>query len=189
MSGDDDWFERLRAKPGPGQSPRGHRLLDELRAAIRHKNEATEVRHDGPRELERLLFRLHSERLLDVPSKAAWTRTMPLSAVALVVAGLAVTTIWRTGWFAPEVEAPVMRGGANLQVMDVADPEAAAQEVAKRLQTLGITVERYAVGKSVGLAATVPADDVERVRAALASLNITLPVDRKLKLEFRKTAR
>ena len=191
MADDDEWLERLRAARNAGQSPREHRLLDELRTAIRHKNEATEVRHDGARELERLFFRLRSERLLDVPSRAAWKRTMPLSAVALVVAGFAVTMIWRSGLFSSENgnEAPVMRGSDALQIISVADPDAAAQEVVARMQMLGIAVERYSVGTSVGLTTTIPAADIERARSALAPLNVALPANGKLRLEYRKAAR
>jgi hypothetical protein len=189
MADDDDkWLARLRGKSREAQNVDEQRAAEALRAEIRRVNDTTEVRHDGPRELERLLFRLRKERLLDARSESSWKRALPMSAVAIVVAGIATTMVWQSGLFQPGGDDfPIMRGGAP-QLIDADDPAKAAEQLLATLKKFDIPAQHYEIGTTVGVMAKVPAEKAESVRSALTPLGASLPSSGELRVEFRRKA-
>ena len=189
MADDDDrWLARLRGKSTGAHNLHEQRAAEALRAEIRRINDATEVRHDGLRELERLLFRLRKERLLGARVDSSWKRLLPMSAVAIVVAGVATNMLWQSRTFRPDDgDVLVMRGGTP-QLVDVADPTLAAQQLLDSLKTLDIAAQRYEVGTTIGVAAKVPKEKAAAVRSTLMPLGATLPESGELRLEFRRKA-
>lgn len=186
MTDDDDkWLAGLRGKQAEVQNEREQRVVETLRAEVQRVNETTEVRHDAPRELEGLLFRLRKDRLLDAPSSSTWKRALPLSAAAIVVAGVSVTMLWPGGLFDTGGDGPVMRGDAP-QLVDVDDPGMVAERLVADLRVLGVPVQRYEVGSTIGVTAKVTKGQAASVRAALAPLGVSLPASGEFRVEFRR---
>ena len=183
MADDDDkWLAGLRS--GVSGASSEQRTLQALHDAIRGSNEQTDVRHDGPRELGQLLFRLRRERLLGASSAAPWRRALPLSAAALLVVAVAITWTWPAMFGSGDHDVPVIRGDAP-QIIDVDDADKAAEQLMARLRSLGIVAQRYDVGAIVGVTATVPKASAGAVRSALEPLGAVLPASGELRLEMR----
>jgi hypothetical protein len=183
----DDWLAALRGKHAAGADTGEVERLGALRATIRRANDSTDVRHDGPKELERLLFRLRREHLLDAAAQPPRRSRVPIAVAAVVVAGLAITLLWPAAIFERgEPEPPILRGGGTLQILEADDPRRAAGEVRARLEALAIGVETYEVGAHAGVSARVADDKAARAREVLEPLGVNLPASGDLRVEFRK---
>jgi hypothetical protein len=182
----DDWLAALRGRRAAGADTGAVERLGALRATIRRINDSTEVRHDGPRELERLLFRLRRERLLDTAALPQRRSRVSIAVAAVVVAGLAITMLWPAAIFErSEPEPPILRSGATLQILESHDPRRAAAEVRARLEALAIGVETYEIGGFAGVSARVADDKATRAREVLEPLGVNLPASGDLRVEFR----
>jgi hypothetical protein len=184
----DSWLAALRGKPTRLLPPPEQQQIEALRETIAQTAESTPVRHDGPRELDRLLFRLRKERLLGAPSTLSWRRPFPMAAAAVVVCGVVFTMLRAAGLLGSgELETPpIIRGAHSLQILDVEDPQKAVTDTLARLNALEIPAQRYEVGQSLGVSATVPAARIKAASAALAPLDVALPADGELRVEFRR---
>lgn len=140
---------------------------------------------------ERLLFRLHREKLMG--SSARWQRwTRPVLAVAavIIVAVLVVPIYQASDETVPLAMPPsqigdeviALRGGPRPQLLSADKPGAFAKEIHRELIELGAEVEIYQ--KDLGWVIIAKLSDLEpkRLEKFLGKYQLTAPRDMKLKI-------
>jgi hypothetical protein len=177
---DEAWLRALAGRPGPELPAEARREVDALRRAIGASRDAQAPAADE-RELERLLFRLRRERLLEPASRWTSRTWVPLAAAAVLV--LAVAPVL----YSPEVrrsdDAAAIGSRLEVQIVETADVERALGDIATALREAGIEAHDDAAGR--GLNASIPPDKIEAVRPALEKLGVTVPADGELRVELR----
>lgn len=190
----DAWLDGLRGRAAPGAAAATREQARAQRAAVTDAHAARQAAQpDDPQELQRLLFRLRREGLLGGERASAATRLrLPMAAAAALALGLAITMIGPALWHADD--APVLRGGASVQVIDVdaATLDDTVQRLQSALQGVGAVVS---VSDSVvdpdgratrEVAATVPAPRIGDAARALAPFGLAPPAaDGTLRVELR----
>jgi negative regulator of sigma E activity len=179
MTDEDDWLEGLRGRPRAGSDPKTLWQAEAVRAAI----EAGRIRPeqaapDNDVELQRLLFRLRREGLLD--SKPRWR--VPLAAAAAVLVAVAVSLQLP----APPDDGP-MRGAGVPQVEHVANVAARVSELRATLEAVGAPVVVTPLsGGGQEVAATVPSPSLDEAGRRLAALGLKPPAtDGTFRVEVR----
>ncbi len=178
---DEEWLRALAGRPGVELPADLRREVEALRQAIGRERDASPAAPDE-RELERLLFRLRRERLLEPGSRWTGRTWLPLAAAAVLV--LAVAPVL----FSPDVrrsdDADSIGSRLEIQIVETADVERSLGEIAAALREAGIEPRDAAPGER-GLNASIPADKIDAVRPALEKLGVTVPADGELRLELR----
>jgi hypothetical protein len=181
---DQDWLDALAGKPRPGAAPRTLLEARLLRAVLLEQAQA-EPESDAERQnrLERLLFRLRRQGLLDAPrwSQRAWR--VPLAAAAALMLGIAVVQLvhWQDE-AAPD--APAMRGEDSVRRLVVDDAAQTATAIASALRAEGIDVREYPLGVARGLEVRVAPAQRAGAEAILAPYGIALAPDGRLAIEI-----
>jgi len=184
---DDAWLDALRGQPRPGTDPALLTQVQDLRDALqaqRSSDEASEPPLDDDPGLQRLLFRLRRERLLEL-SQATAARVgwrIPVAAVAVLVLGV-VLVIGQ----APTPEPDTLRGAGDVQVVTVQDVFATRERIEAQLRSSGATLSTVELGQgAVEIAATVPPSGLASVTLALATFGLRAPgADGSLRIELR----
>ena len=186
----DDWLDGLRgrrprADAAPATAAEAQAERDAIAAA-----HAAQSGADDPQELQRLLFRLRREGLLQADGAAAasrWRRRLPLAAAAALALGLAITMIGPGLWQAEE--APVLRSGAAEQTLEVdaAAVDATAQRLLESLRAVGATATITDLGRGAReVAASVPKARLAEAARALEAFGLKPPAaDGTVRVEVR----
>ncbi|MFO1364699.1 MAG: hypothetical protein U1F45_19950 [Burkholderiales bacterium] len=179
---DEAWLRALAGRAAPDLPPESRREVEALRRAIGAARNPNDSAADA-RELERLLFRLRRERLLDPAPRSSSRTWLPLAAAAALV--LALAPMLRS----PDVPRPdgaaAVGSRLEIQIVETPDVERAAAEIAAALRAAGIEPHDAAPGGERGLRASIPPDKIEAARQALEKLGITVPADGELRVELR----
>ncbi|MCE9641456.1 MAG: hypothetical protein K8S22_15155 [Betaproteobacteria bacterium] len=184
--GDDDaWLAALAGRDPAGADAKTvtearamREAMLEARGDVASADDATE------RNLQRLLFRLRKERLLD--DARAPRRWLPYAGIA-VAASLALTTaliVFQRE--APDDDSAVMRGDGT-QTIARADPKASAAALVAVLRDAGLKPTLIEFGDTLTVTADWPAQPDARQRAALAQHGLKPPRDGRLRVEIRRT--
>jgi hypothetical protein len=195
----DHWLDGLRGRDARGAHAATREEARQQRAAIAaahaqrmHGADGDADRGDDPQGLQRLLFRLRREGLLAGEERAAsrWRARLPLAAAAAVALGLSIAIVGPALWQTDE--APVLRGGPALQVLEV-DASAVADTAARVQQALlatGAIVSTLDTGGGAReVAATVPRDRLADAARVLAPFGLSAPAaDGVLRIEVRPRA-
>lgn len=192
MAKDEDqaWLDRLAGRKGDELSDRTRAEADAVRKAIldRQAREAPATATETQAQLEKLLFRLRREKLLEASQPAArrWVFRSPLAAAAMLVIAVGVAFVARE-LIAPPQDPVEMRGIEGPQTVRAADIEKTANEIATALTSAGATVREYPLGLARGIEATIPRDRRAAVLPAITPFGLKLPADDRLVIEVRSS--
>ena len=179
---DDEFFEALAGRPLAELPEEERRRIELLRAAMRAREGSGEAPAATQAGLDRLLFRLRREGLLEKPRSR-----MPYAVAAVLVAGAGLFVLDLASWMRGTVEAPpIMRGDGRLQVIETDDVDARVAVITSALGSRGVKVTTYPLGIHQGLNASVPPDKRGAVAAILKPLGVDLPANGELRLEVRR---
>jgi uncharacterized membrane protein YqiK len=169
----DRWLDGL---VGRGKADAQTRMLHE--ALLRRSERQRAVDNTDDAGLERLLFRLRSERLLEASGgKVRWRPTpmwMGIAASFAVVAIILPTLLGTLNEY-PQDDTERVRSTGAPQRVAVEAPQKAAEAARAKLREIGIAATIEAKAAGVELRAEVPAAQREKTAAALAEWNIKLP--------------
>jgi len=179
---DDAWLRALAGRPDAGLPDEVRREAEALRRALGREPDAPPVAPDE-RELERLLFRLRRERLLEPGSRWTSRTWLPLAAAAVLVLGVAPVLL-SPDFRRPDEDAAI-GSRLDIQIVETADVERSLGEIAAALRAAGIEPDATPSGLHRGLSASIPADKTETVRPALEKLGVKVPADGALRVEMR----
>jgi hypothetical protein len=190
---DDAWLDALRGRPSLGTDEATLREAQSLRDAVldaTRRRDSAASRDAG--ELERLMFRLRREGLLEArPSLASgrsrWRAAWSLAAT--VVLGLAVALMLPDGWHGSEQEA-IVRGSGDIQKIEAADVPGTVRTLVGLARSAGGSAATFELSDgAVEVAATIPEARIDEVRAALAQLGLKAPgADGALRVEVHPIA-
>lgn len=161
---DQAWLEALR---GDANAPAAEAQLlrRALDAEARRADAQAAAMGDGEHQLQRLLFDLRREKVLESRTGLAAHSGRWALAAGLVLA-VAVGFMWPRG---DEFdEAPEWRGAVPEQTVKAAEPRAHALALAERLKALGVGVAIYRDPQGLVLDVAVPAERLDALRDALA---------------------
>lgn len=169
----DRWLDGL---VGRSEAEAQTRML--RKALLRRSERQRAVDNTDNAGLERLLFRLRSERLLEGSGgKARWRPTpmwMGIAASFAVVAIILPTLLGTLNEY-PQDDTERVRSTGAPQRVAVEAPQKAAEAARAKLREIGIAATIEAKAAGVELRAEVPAAQREKTAAALAEWNIKLP--------------
>lgn len=196
MSKDDqDWLDALAGKPDPGADADTNRRAAALRGAMldsREKEIASGSPDDG---LDRLLFRLRREGLME-NEKKSWLLRPPvifaMAATVLLAVGLGLAIIPERIESAPDViesanlVEPLPVGGASSpQTLFSATPEDMAENIRQDFSTAEITLKQSASGQNIHLDADLPENLSPDALRIFERYRLSVPNNRKLVIEIR----
>lgn len=184
---DEDFFAALAGRPPATLRPAVRDQVQALRAAIAAHNRALDDgAADQAPELERLLFRLRREGLLQ---HKAPRRVVPLALAALLVLSVGIVVFGPAAWRGAADDAPVMRGPQSaVQSLETQDIEGTVAAIEAVLKKHAVTASLYPLGIYRGLSASVPPAQSAAVRAELQAFGLALPPDGELRVEVRSSS-
>lgn len=184
---DDAWLEALRGTPRPGTDPATLAEAGSVRRAILEaKTDAAPDEVSDGAGLQRLMFRLRREGLLQGSgSSGRWK--VPTAAVAALFVGVALsfTLLQRGG--EEQNDDTQLRGGASTQVLRSDDVGGTVSVLEAALRTAGATVAINDVdGGGKEVAASIPPARLAEVRKSLSALGLKPPqANGSLRVEIR----
>jgi hypothetical protein len=181
---DDEWLKALAGRASDALPQDVRREIAALREAIKQESERdTSTTQESERGLERLLFRLRQDGLLEQRSR--WKRpifVVPLASAAVLL--IAVSVFLFSPRQVPEPE--LIRGGQEIQIIEVKDLGKSLEEISETLRKAGVEPETYPLGLYRGLDASIPVEKRDALRARLAKLGVEIPAGGELRLEIRE---
>ena len=166
----DRWLDGL---VGRGKADAQTRMLHE--ALLRRSERQRAVDNTDDAGLERLLFRLRSERLLEASGgKVRWRPTPMWMGIAASFAVVALGLLGTLNEY-PQDDTERVRSTGAPQRVAVEAPQKAAEAARAKLREIGIAATIEAKAAGVELRAEVPAAQREKAAAALAEWNIKVP--------------
>lgn len=193
---DQDWLDALAGRPDPAADPATNRraaALREAMLAIRREELAAESPDEG---LDRLLFRLRREGLLETRKKP-WLLQFPamfaIAATVLISAGFAVIYLADKKDSAPEVLQSSAPGDAfstraAAQLLFAAAPEDFAAGMQQKFSDAGIPLKQTPSAQGVRLEGDLPGNLPPDALRILDEYRLSIPDDRKLVIEIRQQA-
>ena len=182
---DTDWFEALAGRAPPrGADPAAATEAGAVRAALRARVEQTSLpEHDSEAGVERLLFRLRQERLLDAkPPRPRW-QTYAGAALAASLALVVGLLVMQPG-IGPE-DPGRSRGGA-VQTLTSPEPDKLGDAIVKSLESVGLKPRLIQFGDTVTIESDWPERPGAQHAAALARHGLQPPEGMGLRIEIRK---
>jgi hypothetical protein len=179
---DAQWFARLTGSDAPGDDAQAAAEADAMRRAFAVERERIEqdarLREpiDGNEHaaaLQRLLFRLRRERLLETRA-SRWRRWVPAAglAVAATLVFFAIGPLQRDDVRVYYDEPPTLRGAIRIVNKTDNRPRQAAEAFAAALRTAGIPASIYQSGMVFSVDANVPAERLADLAPMLAAHGI-----------------
>lgn len=182
---DDQWLDALAGRAPADLSDEARREIEALREAMRETDGRFPASADETeRELERLLFRMRKEGLLE--TKSRWSSpkfALPLAAAAVLVLGVSIIV------FSPHDIVPEetrTRGGAQVQVIEVPQVDTTVAAIAQALREQGVEPNIFPRGIYRTVDASIPAEKRDVLRGRLKELGVVVPADGELHLEIRE---
>jgi hypothetical protein len=183
---DGDWLALLGGYTVNDADPGTRREAQELREMLLRRQEQ-ETGGDERPALERLLFRLRSERLLGTNKNPWWRQPAWLPALAAsLVAVVLVLPVWQP-WRGPEApgpdEVPIFKAFSMPRALYTAEPERKARTLAERLRALGAQVKRLEAPGRLLFDVLLPPEPEAELTAYLRSEGLAVPADGRLRIE------
>jgi len=195
---DQDWLDALAGKPAPGADPETARRAAALRKTlldIRKEGLADESPDDG---LDRLLFRLRREGLLE-KEKNHWLLQFPVAFAMAASVLIAVGFGWlmKADRDRPYEEStgsamfgvPYSTGGASAPQTLYADaPGDLATSLTQEFSAAGIALRQSDGGDSIRLEGELPENLSADALQLIGRYRLSIPDGRKLIIEIRRQA-
>ena len=137
--------------------------------------------------LQRLLFRLRSERLLDGAAKRWWKHPTWLAmAASIALVALSFPALFPTQPEDAGEDVRIRGTATGPQLRVVADPAHAAEELRAKLKRIGIEASVSPGASGVSLRATVPVAERTRAEPILTEDKLRLPASGEIRVLFTK---
>src|SRR5437870_4649690 len=177
---DQDWIRILGGKPAPDAKTETVKEAEAVRRAMLAQKRSSAEPSDVEPGLQRLLFRLRQEKLLDRPF-ASWQTYAGFALAASLALGIAVTVLVPRSPddSGPEIPKFVVKG----------EPVKHANDVVRELETVGITARITAVGETVRVEADWPAQPNASQQEFLTRHKLPAPQRGRLRIEIRSEAK
>lgn len=151
-------------------------------ALLATHDELVDAGHDVEAGVQRLLFRLRRERLLDERPRRAPAFYWGVALAASLFLALGIVTL-QPDWLQTD-EQTVYRGSAP-QVLTDAEPAQRADAIKAALEATGIAVQLTVFGDMATLSADWPAQANAAQLAVLKKQQLKRPADGQLRIEIR----
>lgn len=178
---DRDWVELLRGREAPGADPRTRAEASRLRSAFQSGEGPKQETQEG---LDRLLFRLKREGLLDA-GPLRRTKPLYLAAAAALVAALALPIVMQ---FRHHEEPEVFRTRSLHKTLTLKadDPSRTGQQLAAALREAGASVRTQQSDARFIIDLDVPAERAGAINAVLARFSLPQATAGALRIEVRR---